>query len=80
MWVYIETFLLVFATDILYTYYLRAVSSDRSVVASFWATLLTFCGAVAAINYVEDHSVLWASLLGAFCGTYVGMKFQKKSQ
>ena len=67
-----------FATDILYTYYLKAVTGNKAVVASFWATACTFCASVAAINYVEDHYMLIPSLLGAFTGTYVGMKYFKK--
>ena len=75
---YIITFLLVFVTDILYTYYLKAVANDKVLIASFWATACTFCAAVAAISYVEDHYMLIPSLLGAFTGTYVGMKYFKK--
>lgn len=47
-------------------------------MAGFWATVVTLCTAVAAINYVEDHRMLIPALLGAFCGTYVGMKYEKK--
>jgi hypothetical protein len=74
MWLYVETFLLVFLTDVLYTYYLKSVAKNKPLMASFWATVVTFCASVAAINYVEDHTMLVASLLGAFCGTYVGMR------
>ena len=78
MWTFAETFILVFLTDILYTYYLRSIVSNKPLAASFWATIVTYCAAVAAINYVEDHNMLIAALLGAFCGTYVGMKYEKK--
>lgn len=78
MYKFIETFILVFLTDILYTYYLRSVVNNRPLLASFWATVVTLCAAVAAINYVEDHTMLIAALLGAFSGTYVGMKYTKK--
>jgi len=78
MWLYIETFLLVFATDILYTYYVRAVNQDRAVVASLWSVLCTFTASIAVINYTENHWTLVASLLGAGFGTYVGMRFFKR--
>lgn len=78
MWLYIETFLLVFATDILYTYYVRAVNQDRAVVASLWSVMCTFTVSIAVINYTENHWTLIASLLGAGCGTYVGMRFFKR--
>ena len=77
MWTYIETFLLVFATDILYTHYVRAVNEDRAVVASLWSVMCTFTASIAVINYTENHYTLIASLAGAGAGTYFGMKFKK---
>ena len=77
MWLYIETFLLVFATDILYTYYVRAVNTDRALVASLWSVACTLTASMAVINYTENHWTLIASLLGAFAGTYCGMKYKK---
>ena len=64
MWTYIETFLLVFATDILYTYYLRAVNEDRALVASLWSVACTFTASVAVINYTTDHWALIPALAG----------------
>lgn len=78
MWLYIETFLLVFATDILYTYYVRAVNQNRAVVASLWSVMCTFTASIAVINYTENHWTLIASLLGAGFGTYIGMRFFKR--
>ena len=78
MWLYIETFLLVFAKDILYTYYVRAVNQDRAVVASLWSVMCTFTASIAVINYTENHWTLIASLMGAGFGTYIGMRFFKR--
>lgn len=78
MWLYIETFLLVFVTDILYTYYVRAVNQDRAVVASLWSVMCTFTASIAVINYTENHWTLIASLMGAGFGTYIGMRFFKR--
>ena len=78
MWTYIETFVLVFATDILYTYYLRAVTTNQVLWATFWSMVVTLTASVAVINYTENHYTLIASLLGAGAGTYFGMRFKKK--
>ena len=78
MWTYLETFILVFLTDILYTYYIRAVNTNSALKASFWSVVVTFTASIAVINYTEDHYNLIASLLGAGLGTYVGMKYLKK--
>ena len=78
MWTYIETFVLVFATDILYTYYLRAVTTNKILWATFWSMVVTLTASVAVINYTENHWTLIASVLGAGAGTYVGMRYIKK--
>jgi len=78
MWIYLETFILVFLTDILYTYYIRAVNTNSALKASFWSVVVTLTASIAVINYTEDHYNLIASLLGAGLGTYVGMKYLKK--
>jgi hypothetical protein len=78
MWLFFETFLLVFLTDVLYTYYVRALNGTNALVASSWSAVVTVCASMVAINSVEDHTMLGAVLLGAFCGTYVGMKYRKE--
>ena len=75
---YLIVFFLVFLTDILYCFYLKAVNQDKHLLASVWSTAVTWTASIAAINYIEDHSMLYASLTGAFCGTYFAMKFNKK--
>ena len=77
MWPYIFTFLALFSTDIIYTYYLRAVQDNRPVIASCWATVVTFTASVAVIEYTTNTLMLIPALLGAFAGTYVGMKLKK---
>jgi len=78
MWLYIETFLLVFATDILYIYYVKAVTEHRIWWATFWSMVVTLTASVAVINYTENHWTLAASLLGAGAGTYIGMRYFKR--
>ena len=79
MWTYLETFILVFLTDILYTYYLKAVHDNNVYWATFWCVTITFTASIAVINYTEDHYNLIASMLGAGCGTYFGMKIKKEN-
>jgi hypothetical protein len=78
MWEYIETFVLVFATDILYIYYVKAVTDHKIYWASFWSMVVTLTASVAVINYTENHWTLVASLAGAGAGTYIGMRYFKK--
>lgn len=76
---YILTFLAVFFTDVFYTYYLKSVQNDQTLKASIWAVVVFVIAAQAVINYTADHWLLIPACLGAFCGTYVGMKIRGKS-
>ena len=75
---YIVTFFALFFTDIFYIYYLRSVQYGRAVHASCWAVVVFLMACVAVINYTTNHWLLIPAGLGAFCGTYVGMKLRKK--
>lgn len=75
MWAYIFTFVCMFVTDIVYTQLLKSVQNDRPMAASVWASLITFLGGVAIINYTSNNMMIIPAVLGAFVGTYVGMKF-----
>ena len=78
MWLYISTFLAVSLTDILYVYFLKSVQNNRPLSASLWSVVVTLTASIAVINYTEDHYALIPALLGAFFGTYLGMKWRKK--
>ena len=75
MWAYIFTFICMFVTDIVYTQLLKSVQNDRPFAASIWASAITFLGGVAIINYTNDNMMIIPAVLGAFVGTYVGMRY-----
>jgi hypothetical protein len=75
MWAYIFTFLSMFVTDIVYTQLLKSVQNDRPLASSIWASAITFLGGIAIINYTNNNMMIIPAVLGAFAGTYVGMKF-----
>ncbi|CAB4133559.1 hypothetical protein UFOVP257_281 [uncultured Caudovirales phage] len=74
---YIITFLAVFFVDIFYTYYLKSVSENAALKAGLWGAVVWLIGSFAVIEYTADHMLLIPACLGAFCGTYVGMRFRK---
>ena len=74
---YFLAFFAIFFTDIFYTYYLRAVHEEQTVKASCWATIVYVIAAVAIIEYNANHWLLIPAGIGAFCGTFVGMKLRK---
>jgi len=75
---YITTFFALFFTDVFYTYYLRAIQNDQALKSSVWAAVVFLIASIAVINYTSDHMLLIPAGLGAFCGTFAGMKIRKK--
>jgi hypothetical protein len=73
---YIITFIALFFTDVSYTYYLRSVQHNDKLKASIWAVIVFFISSIAVINYTTNHWMLIPACLGAFCGTFVGMKIR----
>ena len=75
---YIVTFFSIFLLDIVYTYYLRCVANDNGLGASFWSVACYLLGSVAVISYTTNHWLIIPAVIGAFCGTYLGMKIKKR--
>ena len=75
---FVVTFFAVFFTDIFYTYYLKSIQEERVMQASLWATVVFLVACVAVINYTTNYWLLVPAGLGAFCGTWVGMKLRNK--
>jgi hypothetical protein len=78
MWTYAITFAAVFATDLIYVYFVKSIQDNRPLMAAWWSTAVTFTASVAVINYTEDHWALIPALAGAYCGTLFGMWIKKK--
>jgi len=75
---WIVVFFALFFTDVFYTYYLKAVQEDEVMKASLWGTIVFFVAAIAVVNYTTNHWLMIPACLGAFFGTFVGMKLRKK--
>lgn len=80
MWTYITTFVAIFATDLLYVYFVKSIQNDRAWSAAWWSMVVTFTASVGIIGYTEDHWALIPALAGAFCGTWIGMRLRKKEE
>ena len=78
MWQYVTTFIAVFVTDLLYVYFVKSIQQDKPWAASFWSLVVTLTASIAVINYTTDHWALLPALLGAFFGTWFGMRIKEK--
>jgi hypothetical protein len=75
---YVVTFLAIFLLDVVYTYYLRCVTNSQVLNASLWSVACYVLGSVAVINYTTNNWLIIPAMIGAFCGTFVGMKIAPK--
>lgn len=73
---YASTFFAIFTLDIVYTYYLRCVAKNQVMGASLWSVACYLLGSYAVIEYTTNHWLMIPAVLGAFCGTYAGMKLK----
>ena len=77
---YIFAFFGIFVTDILYTFYVRAVNSEGNR-AAFMGSLFSMgyhvLSALIIINYTANNWLLIAVAAGAFVGSYIGIKYKK---
>lgn len=74
---FIVTFIAVTVVDIFYTYYIKSVNDNRAVVAGFWGAVVWLFGSIAVIEYTSNHWLLIPACMGAFCGTWIGIKLRK---
>lgn len=77
---FIVTFIAVFVVDIFYTYYLKSINENKALIAGFWGAVVWLIGSIAVIEYTANHWLLIPACIGAFCGTWVGIKLRKKGE
>lgn len=70
MW--LATFAAVFALDLCWAYYIRALERGSALTAATWSCFLFLTAAGATISYVDNPMLLIPAVAGAFFGTLVG--------
>jgi len=73
---WIATLLALFAASVFLTCYLQGLRQDNAWSAGFWATLTVLTAGVAVISITDSNSMLFPAMLGAFVGTWVGVKIK----
>ena len=75
-------FLLVFISvgcaDVCLAMYFLKISQQRSIPAGLWGGMVTFLGAFTVTEYVHDHSLIIAAVLGGMIGTYGTVEYHKR--
>jgi energy-converting hydrogenase Eha subunit A len=72
-------FFAVAGADVCWTFYFIKVGERKIWSSAMWSSMIMALGAFSIESYVEDQSLIIATILGAFAGT-AGSVFYKKRQ
>lgn len=73
-------FLSVAALDFVWTFYTSSMVARREVRAGLWAAAIIGIGGFAASEYVQDRTLLFPAALGAFFGTWMSVRLEKRNE
>ena len=66
--------------DICLTMYFIETEKRRSVPAGMWGAAILLFGSLVTMNYVEDHRLLIAAVIGSFFGVYITIEWKKRKE
>jgi len=67
-----------FLTDVCWTMYFVEVEKRKSISAGLWGSAILLFGSVVTINYVGDHRLLAAAIIGSFLGVVATIEYKKR--
>lgn len=73
----ITVFFALLLLDLVWAKYTIAVTDKAALRAGVLSSAIIILSGTAAIGYVNNHWMLIPAMAGAFCGTYIGVKFDK---
>ena len=75
---FIAVFVSLVIVDICWARYMAHANAGNPAKAGMWSALIMVGGAYVTVSYVDDHRLFLAAVLGAFCGTFVAVRWGKK--
>lgn len=67
------TFAALFVLDVVWARYTAAITDGRRTAGSSYAAAIIALSAIGTINYIDDPRMILPAMLGAFCGTFIGI-------
>lgn len=64
--------------DICWTKYFMVVSDRKAISAGTWSAAIILFGAICTTEYVSDRSLIIAAMIGAFIGSSITVRMDKK--
>jgi len=77
---FILVMLSVILADICWTMYFIEVDKRRPVPAGMWGSAIMIFGAITTVNYVGDHRLLIAAIIGSFIGIAGTVYYKNKKE
>ena len=71
---WVLAFVLMALVDFVWAKYTEHITKKNAVGASLYSTVIVMFNGVVTIGFVADHTLLIPTVLGAFAGTYIGVK------
>jgi hypothetical protein len=69
-----------FLTDVCWTMYFVEVEKRKSLTAGIWGSAILLFGSIVTINYVDDHRLLVAAIIGSFLGIVATIEYKKRKE
>lgn len=73
-------FACMFCLDIAWAVYTASAASGQPMRASAWAVVLHLLGSATTIIYTDDPRYLAGTVVGAFAGTYAGVRWTQRKK
>ena len=73
---YIGVFILLVVIDFAWSYYISSIKDGKPYQAAAWSSLMMAMQGLAAIGYTTEPLLLIPAILGAWVGTFLGVKLQ----
>ncbi len=67
-------FFAILLADVCWTYYFIKVAEKRVLASGIWSSLIMALGSFSIERYTQDHTLIWAAIIGAFVGTTLSVK------
>ena len=74
---YLVVFTCALGVDFAWAKYTAFVAARQRWLAGIWSIVIGAMGFITTINFVADHSCVWAMLAGYFVGTVLAVEPEK---